>query len=60
MPDSPSHIRGNDNPYFMKMEQSRSRRKLHNKNRSPKQKKDYFMVMENRMESKSQEQSFDD
>ena len=33
MPDSPNRQRrGNENPYFMKMEQSKSRRKLHQKN----------------------------
>ena len=33
MPDSPTRqCRGNENPYFMKMEQSKSRRKLHQKN----------------------------
>jgi len=56
MPDSPnSKMRGNENPYFMKMEQSKSRRKLHHKNKSPKNKKDYFMMMENRKESHSME-----
>jgi hypothetical protein len=56
MPDSPNReIRGNQNPYFMKMEQSRSKRKLHHKGRSPKNKKDYFMMMENRIESISLE-----
>ena len=61
MPDSPNRAqRGNENPYFMKMEQSKSRRKLHHKNKSPKNKQDYFMMMENHIESRSIEQSYDD